>query len=77
MERLLNSGEILVTRDIRFANMIGAFMATTSTLGGVILIREQDIVLIKKLWRSFLEDPDNIMGMIVLTKRGTRRRSFQ
>ena len=76
MERLRQSGELLVTRDVRFANMVGASMASSSDLGGVVLIREQNPGWMLRIWISFLSDPGTVEGLVVLTRKGIRRHRF-
>ena len=76
MERLRASGEILVTRDVRFANMVGASMAQSATYQGVVLIREQNLDRMRAAWVSFLRTPGTVVGLIVITRGGVRRHRF-
>ncbi len=76
MERLRETGEVLVTRDVRFANMVAASMASSSDLGGVVLIREQNPGWMRRVWNSFLADPGKVDGLVVLTRKGVRRHRF-
>ena len=76
MARLRETGEVLVTRDVRFANMVGASMASASGLRGVVLIREQNPTWMVRIWTSFLSDPGTVEGLVVLTRKGIRRHRF-
>jgi uncharacterized protein YaiI (UPF0178 family) len=76
MERLRESGEILVTRDVRFANMVGASMVRSPAYRGVVLIREQNLDRMRSAWVSFLQTPGTVDGIIVITGSGVRRHRF-
>jgi predicted nuclease of predicted toxin-antitoxin system len=77
LSRLRETGEVLVTRDVRFANMVGATMARVDDFSGVVLIREQSPQAMKAAWERFLADPGTIAGLVVLTQGGTRRHVFR
>ena len=77
LDRLRQTEEILVTRDVRFANMVGAEMARAQDLSGVILIREQNLNTIYTIWESYLRAPGAVEGLVVLTARGVRRHRFR
>lgn len=74
LKRLHSTGETLVTRDIRFANHVLEQMAAGSTLGGVVLIREQKMTDIRQPWRNFLKAPRAPRGIAVLTTGSIRFR---
>ena len=74
LDRLLSTGETLVTRDIRFANHVLEHMVAGSSLGGVILIREQRMADLLGAWLNFLENPRAPRGIAVVTTRGIRFR---
>ena len=77
LARLRETGEVLVTRDVRFANMVGATMARTEEINGVVLIREQSPQLMKKVWERFLAEAGTVAGLVVLSQKGTRRHLFR
>lgn len=54
LDRLRQSGERLVTRDIRFANLILTLMARPSSLTGAVLVREQRMHAIRQAWQRYL-----------------------
>ena len=74
LERLINTEETLVTRDIRFANHVLERIATGAHLGGVILIREQKMADLRLSWRNFLKNPRAPRGIAVVTTQGIRFR---
>jgi predicted nuclease of predicted toxin-antitoxin system len=74
LSRLRSSGEILVTRDIRFANHVLEQIASGSPLGGVVLIREQRMADVLRAWDRWLNNPKAPRGIAVLTTRGARYR---
>jgi hypothetical protein len=76
LKRLRSTGETLVTRDIRFANHVLEQMATGSTLGGVVLIREQKMADMQRAWRRWLENPRTPRGIVVLTTQSIRFREY-
>jgi hypothetical protein len=74
LERLRNEAEVLVTRDIRFANLVLNLMASGEDLAGVVLIREQRLEAVRKAWMRFLADPVEPKGLAVVTDSRTRYR---
>ena len=75
LDRLSQSEEILVTRDIRFANLILALMAHQSFLSGAVLIREQRMKTIRQAWQRYLDQgADYEHALIVLEAHRTRMR---
>ena len=66
--------EILVTRDIKFANLIVDSMLLGSALSGTVLIREQSLEAIRDVWSEFLLNPIDIHGIVILRKGHTRYR---
>lgn len=77
LRRLRNAGEVLVTRDERFANMGGSNMAAPVAYHGVVLIREQSPEWMRRVWQSFLKNPGDLAGLIALTRKGVRRHHFR
>jgi predicted nuclease of predicted toxin-antitoxin system len=77
LDRLRNEAEVLVTRDIRFANLVLNLMASGEQLPGVVLIREQRLELLRKAWMRFLADPVEPKGLAVVTENSVRRRRPQ
>jgi predicted nuclease of predicted toxin-antitoxin system len=77
LQRIRETGEILVTRDVRFANMVAASMVYSDELSGVVLIRKQNLDAAKAIWSEFLAEPGEISGVVVLTGKGTRRHRFR
>lgn len=55
LEKLRTSGERLVTRDVRFANMVFARMGMDATIPGVVLIREQRMRHIRSAWQRYVK----------------------
>jgi predicted nuclease of predicted toxin-antitoxin system len=74
LERLRNEAEVLVTRDIRFANLVLNLMASGEDLAGVVLIREQRVEKMQKAWMRFLADPSEPRGLAVATENRIRYR---
>ncbi|MFH1743778.1 MAG: DUF5615 family PIN-like protein, partial [bacterium] len=74
LDRLRSSGEILVTRDIRFANLVLTLIASDRHLAGVVLIREEKMKTVREIWKRFLTNPTQVNGLIVLTRNRTRIR---
>ena len=74
LDRLRETGEVLVTRDIRFANLVVLSAASGVTVGGVVLIREQGVEKIREAWNRFLAAPQEAVGITVLTAARSRFR---
>ena len=72
LARLKSTGEVLVTRGIRFANFVAASMALESTLAGVVLIREKRVTRILETWKRFLSNPVEGRALVILTHERTR-----
>ena len=72
--RLRETGEVLVTRDIRFANLVLGVIGLESGPGLVVLIREQKMSKVEQAWARFLRSPREIRGIAVLTAERTRCR---
>jgi predicted nuclease of predicted toxin-antitoxin system len=74
VERLRTQLEILVTRDVRFANLIFNLTSAGERLSGVVLIREQGLKAIRKGWRQYLSEwrgePE---GVVVISEGRIRR----
>ena len=78
LARLKDTGEVLVTRDIRFANFVAASMALDSTLAGVVLIREKRMTQVLESWARLLSNPVDGRALVILTRDRTRvRRHFE
>jgi hypothetical protein len=74
VERLRNNAEVLVTRDIRFANLILNLMASGEDLAGVVLIREHRAEKMHKAWMRFLAEPSEPRGLAVAAESRIRYR---
>lgn len=75
VKRLCISKEILVTRDIGFANHVFRLIAKGESLSGVILIREQNLNVMNTAWLNFLNQPINCQGIVVLSETRIRVRN--
>ena len=75
--RLKHTKEILVTRDIGFANHIFHLIVKGESFSGSILIREQRLTAIKNAWLNFLNHPSIPKGIIVLSETRIRIRDFK
>lgn len=73
LDRLRQESEMLVTRDIRFANLIFSLLTAGEGLQGAILIREQRMAAIRKAWQRYLLEPGSLKGIIVITQDKIRR----
>gem|GEM_PF-3307795 len=71
--RLRQESEILVSRDIRFANLIFSLITTGEALPGAVLIREQRMEAIRKAWQRYLMEAIPFRGIIVITQDRIRR----
>ena len=71
---LEQTGEILVTRDVRFANLVLGLMASGVSLSGAVLIRENSVKAVRVAWRSFLVRGTEVKGLVVLTRDKIRIR---
>jgi predicted nuclease of predicted toxin-antitoxin system len=74
LARLRATGEVLVTRDVRFANLVLDLMASGTDIEGVVLIREQSLDKIRVAWQRFLATPRPKGGITVVTATHTRFR---
>ena len=74
LERLSEQREILVTRDIGFANLVFSQMVVGAPLEGAVLIREERLEIIQQVWSDFLPSMPNVRGIVVLTAKGVRVR---
>ena len=74
LDRLRSRGEILVTHDVKFANMVLALTATQGVPGMVVLVREQLTGRLRDAWRQFLEHPREIHGIVVVSADRLRYR---
>ncbi len=72
LTRLRSTGEILVTRDIRFANLVLALKTAGEKKLGVVLIREQKMELVQKVWNNFLSKPISFQGIVVIKEQRIR-----
>ncbi len=77
LARLRSTGEILVTRDIRFANLVTELLVVDAALAGVILIREQRLERIRKAWLRCLLAGHEPRGITVVTAEKMRFRRFR
>lgn len=74
---LRSSGERLVTRDKRFANMVFARIGMEEAIPGVVLIREQRMQHIQAAWRRYVARDDYPRQSIaVVDRHKTRHRRF-
>jgi predicted nuclease of predicted toxin-antitoxin system len=74
LDRLRAANEILVTRDVRFANLIFNLMNAGDPLFGVVLIREQSLKAIRKGWIRYLTEwPGELEGITVVSEGRMRR----
>lgn len=74
LTRLRSDRETLVTRDVRFANLVAALSVVDSSMAGVVLIREQRLDRIRAAWLRFLASPQDKQGITVVTAERTRYR---
>ena len=74
LERLGERREVLVTRDIGFANLVFSQMVVGVPLEGAVLIREERLEVIQQVWSDFLLDKPTFRGIAVLTAKGVRIR---
>lgn len=75
LEHLIRSGEVLVTRDVRFANLVLARMIQQPELAGVVLIRERQLAAVRAAWQRYLERyPEGIRALIVAERHRLRIR---
>ena len=78
LARLRGSGETLVTRDIRFANLILASMTTDVRLAGAVLIREQRMANPEAAWGHYLrQGAESERAVVVVQKQGVRIRRVE
>ena len=71
--RLRQEAEILVSRDIRFANLIFSLITAGEDLPGAILVREQRMGAIRKAWQQYLMEAVPFRGITVITQDKIRR----
>ena len=71
--RLWQESEILVSRDVRFANLIFNLITAGEDLPGAILIREQRMEAIRKAWQRYLIEAVPFRGITVITQARIRR----
>lgn len=74
VDRLMTSGETLVTRDVRFANLIVSLVATGAALEGVVLIREERVSEMRSAWAGYLSQDVGPAGVVVLSGGAMRVR---
>jgi predicted nuclease of predicted toxin-antitoxin system len=74
VERLRSQPEILVTCDVRFANMIFNLTSAGELLSGVVLIREQGLKAIRQGWRQYLGEWRGAQEGVVVISGGRIRR---
>ena len=78
LARLRGSGETLVTRDIRFANLILASMTTNVRLAGAVLIREQRMANPEAARGHYLrQGAESERAVVVVQKQGVRIRRVE
>lgn len=73
LSRLREEREILVSRDIRFANLIFSLISAGEELRGAILIREQRMEAIRTAWQRYLMEAIPFRGITVITQDKIRR----
>ncbi len=74
LKRLSEQQEVLVTRDIGFANLVFGQMVVGVPLVGAVLIREERLEVIRQVWLTFLLNMPTFRGIAVLTAKGVRVR---
>jgi hypothetical protein len=77
LERLHELGEVLVTRDIGFANLVFRRMITGYPLAGAVLIREERMYAIREAWQRYLALKPPSKSLVVVTSKGARIRTLQ
>lgn len=78
LERLRASAGTLVTRDVRFANLVLFSMTADTGLEGAVLIREQRLETIEAAWGRYLDgDVAPRRTVVVIDARGVRIRSVE
>ena len=77
LERLIQSQEVLVTGDIRFANVVLNLIGLGSPVAGVVLIREQGLSRLRRAWEMFLENPLETRGIVVVSEDKIRVRRVE
>ena len=60
---------MLVTRGLRFANLVLSLMALEETLPGVVLIRERRMRLMQAAWRRYLEQDPILENALVVAEQ--------
>jgi predicted nuclease of predicted toxin-antitoxin system len=66
LTRVRSSGEILATRDVRFANRVFAGMTMGEAIAGVVLIREEKMQQIRQAWSRFLKSESSPKQSLVV-----------
>ena len=73
LRRLREEREILVSRDIRFVNLIFSLITAGEDLRGAILIREQRMGSMRTAWHRYLMEAIPFGGITVITQDKIRR----
>jgi uncharacterized protein YaiI (UPF0178 family) len=69
LQRLRSTGEILVTRDVRFANIVLRLMVLETSLAGAVLIREERLRHMQAAWRWYLEHSPILEDALIVADR--------
>lgn len=74
LARMRAEGEALVTRDVRFANLVATLSVVDASVTAVVLIREQRLEDIRRAWPRLLSSLREFRGIAVVTRDGVRYR---
>ena len=69
LQRLKSTHEMLVTRDVRFANIVLRLMVLEVSLAGVVLIREERLRHMQAAWRRYLEHSPILEDALIVAER--------
>ena len=69
LQRLKSTREMLVTRDVRFANIVLRLMVLEVSLAGVVLIREERLRHMQAAWRRYLEHNPILEDALIVADR--------
>ena len=74
LDRMRETGETLVTRDVRFANLCFSLVSASRLSSPVVLIKAQVLVDLHLAWDLFLDRDTEPPGIVVVSPRGVRIR---
>ena len=74
LARMRAQCEALVTRDVRFANLVATLSVVEASVTAVVLIREQRLEDIREAWPRLLSSLREFRGIAVVTRDGVRYR---